>query len=219
VQIETGGGSIRIGTVQGTLEAQTGGGHIDVDSGYGAMRLNTGGGSIHVGSCHGDLEAQTGGDNIIVGDVTGRAELETGGGSIRLASARGPVRAETGGGSLELRGLAQGVEAETGAGTITAEFVGREMRDSRLETAAGDIHVYLPSDMKVTVSASIDMADGHEIRSDFSELRVINEGGDYGPKESWCKGSLNGGGPRLNVHTTTGNIDFLRNGSTSAQRH
>lgn len=219
LEIETGGGSIHIGTVQGTLQARSGGGRIDVETGYGAMSLNTGGGSIRVGSCRGDLEAQTGGDNIIIGDVIGRAELETGGGSIHLGSASGPVRAETGGGSLELRGLGQGVEAETGAGAITAEFVGRAMQDSRLETAAGDIHVYLPSDMRATVSASIDMADGHEIRSEFSELRVINEGGDWGPKESYCKGSLNGGGQRLSVHTTTGNIDFMRTESASARRH
>lgn len=220
LQIETGGGSIHISSVQGSLEAQSGGGHIEVESGYGSMRLNTGGGSIRVGNCRGDLEAQTGGDNITIGDVIGRAELETGGGSIRLGSATGPVRAETGGGSLELRGLGQGVEAETGAGAITAEFVGREMRDSKLETAAGDIRVYLPSDMKVTVSASIDMADGHEISTEFNELSIISEGGDMGgPKETYCKGSLNGGGPRLSVHTTTGNIDFMRTESPSARRH
>jgi len=219
LEIETGGGSIHIGSVGGALQARSGGGHIEVESGRGSMELNTGGGSIRVGTCGGDLRAETGGDNIIIGDVAGRADLQTGGGSIRLGSATGPVRAETGGGSLELRGLGRSVEAETGAGSIMAEFTGRAMTESSLETAAGDIKVYLPTDAKVNVSASIDMADGHEIRTEFSGLRVVNEGGDYGPKESWCKGSLNGGGPALRVHTTTGNIDFLRTSATAAHNH
>jgi DUF4097 and DUF4098 domain-containing protein YvlB len=218
VRIETGGGNIHIGSVGGALQARSGGGHIEVDSGQGAMELKTGGGSIHVGTCRGSIQAETGGDNIIIGDVSGGAELETGGGSIHLNSAGGTVRAETGGGSLDLHGLARGVEAETGAGSIVAEFTGggREFTDSKLETAAGDIRVYLPASLPVTVYASIDIADGHSIHSDFSDLKVISEGSEWGPKESYCKGQLNGGGPSLHVHTTTGNIDFLR-GSASAR--
>jgi len=221
VQIETGGGSIHIGNVGGALQARSGGGHIEVESGKGAMEINTGGGSVHVGSCGGSLQVQTGGDNITVGDVAGGADLETGGGSIRLNSAKGQVRAESGGGSVELHGLARGAEAETGAGPIVAEFVGgkQNFTDSKLETAAGDVRVYLPSDLGVTVYADVDVANGsNAIHSDFSDLKIISEGSDYGPKEAYCKGKINGGGPSLRVHTSTGNIEFLR-ASTTAQNH
>ena len=78
-----------------------------------------------------------------------------------------------------------------------------------LETSAGDITVYLAPNLNITVRASIELANGHSIRSDFSEIRVTTEGGDWGPKTVTAEGKLNGGGPVLKVRTTTGDISFL----------
>jgi DUF4097 and DUF4098 domain-containing protein YvlB len=138
-------------------------------------------------------------------------ELETGGGSIRLGSAKGIVRAQTGAGRIELNGVPS-ARAETGAGGIVARFVSTgERNDSSLETSAGDITVYLAADVALTVRASIDMANGHKITSDFNDIRVVTEGGDWpGPKSYTAEGKLNGGGPVLKVRTTTGDIKFLR---------
>jgi hypothetical protein len=128
-----------------------------------------------------------------------------------LSSAKGIVHAETGGGSIELNGV-PAARAETGAGAIVAKFVssGGERNDSLLETSAGDITVYLAPDLNISIRASIELANGHSIRSDFSEIRVTTEGGDYGPKTVTAEGNLNGGGPVLKVRTTTGDIVFRR---------
>ena len=84
------------------------------------------------------------------------------------------MRAETGGGSITLNGV-PAARAETGAGGIVAKFVsGSEHTDSLLETSAGDITVYLAPNLNMTIRASIDLANGHRIRSDFSEIRVIS---------------------------------------------
>ena len=173
--------------------------------------LETGGGSIQVERCGGRVKASTGGGSIDLGDIGGPAEMETGGGSIRLGSAKGPVHAETGGGSIELNGVPS-ARAETGAGGIVAKFVAAngENHDSQLETSAGDITVYLAPNVNISVRASIEVANGHSIRSDFADIRVITEGGDYGPKTVTAEGSLNGGGPVLKVRTTTGDISFRR---------
>ena len=79
-----------------------------------------------------------------------------------------------------------------------------------LETSAGDITVYLAPNLSMTIRASIDLANGHKIHSDFSEIRVISEGGEWGPGSATAEGNLNGGGPVLKVRTTTGNINFIR---------
>jgi len=102
--------------------------------------------------------------------------------------------------------------AETGAGSIVAKFVfsGGERIDSLLETSAGDITVYLASNMNITIRASIEVANGHRIHSDFPEIRVTTEGGDYGPRTVTAEGNLNGGGPVLKVRTATGDISFRR---------
>jgi DUF4097 and DUF4098 domain-containing protein YvlB len=211
LSLRTGGGSIKVVSSKGKISAESGGGSVVVISGLQGAVLETGGGSIEVERCAGHVKATTGGGSIDLGEIGGPAEIETGGGSIRLASAKGPVRAETGGGSIELNGVPS-ARAETGAGGITAKFVSStgERSDSVLETSAGDITVYLAPSLALSIRASIEVANGHSIRSDFSEIRVTTEGGDYGPKTVTADGSLNGGGPVLKVRTTTGDIWFRR---------
>src|SRR5207248_11594432 len=83
--------------------------------------------------------------------------------------------------------------------------------DSVIETSAADIVVYVAPDVAMTIRASIDLANGHKISSDFTDIRVTSEGGDWpGPKSFTAEGKLNGGGPTLKVRTTTGDIKFLR---------
>ncbi len=211
VSLHTGGGSIKVNSAKGKIEAESGGGSVSIVSGMQGAVLETGGGSIQVERCAGRVKASTGGGSIDLGDIGGPVEMETGGGSIRLSSAKGPVRAETGGGSIELNGVPS-ARAETAAGGITAKFVAAngEHHDSELETAAGDITVYLAPNVNISVRASIEVANGHNIRSDFPDIRVTTEGGDYGPKTVTAEGSLNGGGPVLKVRTTTGDISFRR---------
>jgi hypothetical protein len=207
--VRTGGGSIKVASAKGKINAETGGGSVVVISGMQGAVLETGGGSIEVQRCSGSLKVTTGGGSIELGEIAGPAEIETGGGSIRLNSATGAVRAETGGGSITLNGV-PAARAETGAGGIVAKFVsGTDRTDSVLETSAGDITVYLAPNLGITIRASIDLANGHRIRSDFSEIRVTTEGGEWGPGTATAEGSLNGGGPILKVRTTTGDITFL----------
>jgi hypothetical protein len=209
--LRTGGGSIKVVSAKGKINAETGGGSVVVVSGMQGAVLETGGGSIEVQRCAGSLKVTTGGGSIDLGEIGGPAEIETGGGSIRLSSATGAVRAETGGGSITLNGVTA-AKAETGAGGIVAKFVsGGERTDSVLETSAGDITVYLAPTLNITIQASIELANGHRIRSDFSEIRVTTEGGEWGPGTATAEGNLNGGGPTLKVRTTTGDITFLAN--------
>ena len=211
VHLETGGGNVTIGSIKGTIEASTGGGTMRVASGRG-MVLETGGGNVEVSQCEeGYLKVSTGGGSIQLGDLSGGAEIETGGGSIRVASAKGFVRAQTGGGSIDL-GAVPAARAETGAGGITAKFIpsSGERHDSALETSAGDIIVYLAAGVGLSIRASIEVANGHRISSDFPEIRVRSEGGDYGPRTITAEGNVNGGGPTLKVETMTGDISFRR---------
>lgn len=211
VSVHTGGGSIRVDSAKGKIEAESGGGSVTVVSGMQGAELETGGGSIQVERCNGRVKAETGGGSIDLGDIGGPAEISTGGGSIRLASAKGAVRAETGGGTIELMGVPS-AHAETGAGSIAVKFVasGGERTDSMLETSAGDIIVYLAPNFNANIRASIEVANGHRISSDFPEIKISSEGGDYGPKTVTAEGNLNGGGPVLKVLTTTGDISFRR---------
>jgi len=139
-------------------------------------------------------------------------DVETGGGSIRLTGGgNGAIKAQTGSGSIHCLRIGSSVRAETGAGGITAEFMtmNGKFSDSTLETGVGDIIVYLPSDLKVSVHAIIDVATSRDaIRSELPGIRISSEG-DYGPREMSAEGNLNGGGPLLKLHTSTGKIQFI----------
>ncbi len=210
VAIKTGGGNVRINNAKGRINTATGGGNIVIGAATQGVSAQTGGGEIDVKQCGGELTAQTGGGSLDLGAVGGRATLQSGGGSIRLTSAGGPVVANTGGGGIELYGLTQGAQVQTGGGQITAEFLGGNFSGSSLQTPSGDIIVYLGANLKATVRASIEFANGHRIRSDFAEIKVTSEGGQYGPKTTYAEGNLNGGGPVLRVRTTNGDIEFRR---------
>ncbi len=212
VSVQTGGGNIQLASAKGKVAAETGGGNMVLVSGMQGAELETGGGGIKIERCSGRVKVSTGGGSIDLGDIAGPAVIETGGGSIRLASAEGPVRAETGGGAIELNGVPSAY-AETGAGGILARFrTGGERTDSVLRTAAGDVTVYLPANLSITVRAAIEAANGHNIHSDFPEILVKSEGGQWGPKVVTAEGSLNGGGPGLKISATNGDI-WLRRAS------
>jgi hypothetical protein len=209
LNLRTGGGAISIKNSKGKVNATSGGGTISVAGTSDAVSVETGGGTVQVQQCGAELRINTGGGTIEVGDVIGRAMLETGGGNIRLTSAKGPVTANTGGGSIALYKLMQGARAETGAGAITAEFLGMGS-DSLLQTSVGDVIVYIGPQAKLTVRATLDMANGHKIRSDFPELVLRSEGGEYGPRNYYLEGNINGGGPVLRVRTMSSNIEVRR---------
>jgi DUF4097 and DUF4098 domain-containing protein YvlB len=210
VNVRTGGGNIKIASAKGKLGAESGGGSIMVASCLQGATLDTGGGNIQVERCQGTVHATTGGGSVDLGDIGGPAVIETGGGSIRLSSAKGPVRAETGGGCIELNGVTS-AHAETGGGGIIAKFLASPDRtDSTLETSAGDITVYLAGDLAISIRANIELANGHKIISDFSDIHIASEGGDWGPRTVSAEGQLNGGGPVLKVRTNSGNIKFVR---------
>jgi DUF4097 and DUF4098 domain-containing protein YvlB len=210
IGLHTGGGTIEVRQANGKVTAETGGGSIEIQNGGQGANIETGGGSIELRHCNGRVKASTGGGSIDLGDIGGPVEIDTGGGTIHLSSAKGHVHAETGGGGIELMGVPS-ARAETGAGPITVKILntGGERRDSELETSAGDIVVYLASDVAVNVRANVDLASGHRITSDFADIHIHSEG-EWGSKTMSAEGNLNGGGPTLKVHTTTGDISFKR---------
>ncbi len=210
VNLDTGGGSIHIASAKGRVNAQSGGGSVTLLYGQEDAVLETGGGSIRVDHCGGKVHASTGGGSIDLGDIGGSAEMDTGGGNINLASAKGPVRATTGGGSIVLNGVTS-VRAETSGGGIIAHMMAPVDRaGSTLETSAGDITVYVPVSLKVNVQAEIEVANGHRIHTDFPEIKINSEGGDWGPSTISAEGVINGGGPVLRIQTTTGDIYIRR---------
>lgn len=211
---QTGGGDITVGSVGGGAILRTGGGHIRVASITGAGRLDTGGGNISLEHAGAGLVVTTGGGEIEVGEASGLVRARTGGGGIRVVRSSGPLELDTGAGSVYLMQAQSAVRASTGAGGITAWF-GPDAKLSsscRLAAGEGDIVVYLPKEIAVTVDAQVELGGDHRVVVDPAfPLKVTYGEPDEGNQVVRAEGALNGGGAPLILRTVSGNIRLMLN--------
>lgn len=177
LNVSTGGGAIEIQDIGGDVHARTSGGRIEVDGGEGDVDLRTSGGPIRVDDVHGNLRARTSGGPIDIADVDGSVEARTSGGRIQAHDVGSPVTARTSGGSISVR------------------FVGEAEGD--LQTSGGSIEAELPEGAGVDLDAT---TSGGRVRME-DEMSLVGHVG-----HNSIKGELNGGGPRLRLKTSGGNV-------------
>jgi hypothetical protein len=119
------------------------------------------------------------------------------------------VECTSGGGAIYLEDVSGALYAHTAVGSIVARLLeGQKILDSQIRTSTGDITVYIPSSLPVTIMARSEAGMGQgRIVSDFPEVQVTVEEADVAAAKA--RGALNGGGPTLELATSSGSI-FLR---------
>jgi TonB family protein len=230
-KIQTDGGPITLRDVAGDVDAFTAGGHIVVANIDGNARLRTGGGDIRAARIKGTAQLDTAGGNITVGEAGSSVGVHTGGGQIDFGQARGPVHAQTGGGGIRvmyvvgpmevatsegsicLTHVADRVQAQTTGGSITAWITpeavqGRTVRlpgASQLASHNGNIVVFVPRNIAMTIDATVDSGGPTRIEADPSlPLNVVSRADGL----VHAVASLNGGGAPLKLHTVAGKIQL-----------
>ncbi len=210
----TAGGHILAGNIDGNARLRTGGGHIRATRIKGTARLESEGGNIAIGEAGSYVTVRTTGGQIDFGEVHGSVHAETGGGGIRVISVAGPMEVASNGGSICLTRVANRVHAETGEGTITAWInpegseKGHLVRlpgSSQLASHTGDIVVFLPRNIAMTIDATVETGGPSHIEADPS-LPLNIQSQANGPVHVMA--SLNGGGALLKLHTTAGKIQL-----------
>ena len=158
-----------------------------------ALNLHSGSGDVEVDNLGRFLKGQTGSGNIRARGVSGPAELQTGSGDVELeVTAPGEVRASTGSGNLRIHGLSGALTARTGSGDIEAD--GSITGSSRLQTGSGNIKVHVGHDAHFNIDASSGSGDVRVAGAPKSEHRHLSA-------------PVNGGGPTLEAHTGSGDIE------------
>ncbi len=134
---------------------------------------------------------------------------ESSAGGIQVNAANG-VRCESSAGTIRLRNVGGTLRASTAVGSILAELLsGNRIQDSTLSTNAGDITVFIASNIPLTVLARNESGGAMgRIISDFKEIRV-NPASQSGASPVLAEGALNGGGPVLRINVIGGTI-YLR---------
>ena len=210
--LSTSGGDYRIGRVSGRVQILTHSGEIRVAAAGAGADLKTFGGDVIVGPVSGDLKASTLAGDIIAQSVTGSALADTKGGDIRIERVGGNLDASTSGGDIRVPRVGGGVRAASAGGEIRLGLVSCDGHGAvSIRNDGGDVTLALPAECKADIElvvTGVDEAD-NAIRSDFPELSVSRRAGTQR-----ATGTLNGGGEKIQVRTTSGVIR-LRKGTIS----
>ncbi len=184
---------------QFNVELTTSGGDIQVGDLTGTVKARTSGGDLTFARIAGDLDGRTSGGDITLAEGTARANLDTSGGDIIVTRAGGPTKVSTSGGDIRLDAVTELLGASTSGGTITARLLEAPRKDLDLSTSGGDIRLTVPKAAAFVLDAG---TSGGNV--DAAGLTITIEKGS--PGKSRLAGSVNGGGPRLRLRTSGGDI-------------
>jgi DUF4097 and DUF4098 domain-containing protein YvlB len=201
VNLKTSGGSVTVHDLDGEARAETSGGGLNLGQIKGPVFARTSGGSIHVEGAGRDVDARTSGGGITIDDAMGNIVAHTSGGSIHVGQTKGSVTVETSGGGIELKGAAGPVSARTSGGSIRAAITSQPNGDCLLTTSGGGIELKMPATLAFDVDAR---TSGGSVST---EIPVMMEG-DI--KKNLLRSKLNGGGPKLTMHTSGGSIHLRK---------
>jgi DUF4097 and DUF4098 domain-containing protein YvlB len=208
--LRTAGGSIQVADAGASVEAETAGGSIRVDAASGRVRARTAGGNIRILDAGGSVDAETAGGNVVLNRIGGAVRARTAGGDIEGDDLRGPVEARTSAGDIELSGVRAGIDARASVGDIE---VGLSPSDfdvdyaSSLESSMGDIRLTIPADLPATIEARVERFYGRVDRDDIvSDFALRREAAGSGPLRA--SGTLNGGGPTIELRSKNGSIEL-----------
>ena len=179
-----------------------------------ALTMSTGGGSVVVGDVAGGADIHTGGGSVRVGKVLQTLNVGTGGGSVDVTGASGDITVRTGGGSVSMADITGTLAVKTGGGSVSVELTPSGTGGSKIYSGGGDIRLSVPQDAKTTIDATLNLKHGwgnrwkrYQITSDFKADKYEKDEDEETIVASY---TLNGGGSRIELETTNGNIDIRK---------
>lgn len=231
--LRTGGGHIHTGRVSGVAQLDTGGGNIHVADANSTVTASTVGGQIDFGDAEGTIHAQTGGGAVRIERVSGPTQVESAGGAIFLRRVEGPLHATTATGNITAwfidsnapRAIpppdgtapavasvapatpAHPVAAPPAPFALAFPRIRQLSGGSQLESGQGDIIVYIPRELAVTIEANIEQGAEHRITADPAlPLKISYDDSASGGRTVHGECSVNGGGEVLRLKAVSGNI-------------
>ena len=163
-----------------------------------ALNLHSGSGDIEIDHVGRYLAADTGSGSVRAHGIHGTVQMQSGSGDLELQQeGQGDVKARSGSGSIRINGLNGGLMARTGSGDVEAN--GRLQGAATVTTGSGSVRLHLNNDTHFNLEAS---TGSGSIRVNFPGMSLSN-----GDSRHHLTAPVNGGGPPLEVHTGSGDIE------------
>lgn len=149
------------------------------------------------------INVRTSDGRIEANDLSGDLRLRSGDGRITGRNLSGSLNAETSDGRIEIDGRFDLLHVRTGDGhvSVRANYGSKMGGDWSIWTGDGGVELELPLDLAADLD--VHTGDGH-IDSDLP----VEVQGSMEPDS--LRGKMNGGGPRLEVHTGDGSVRLRR---------
>lgn len=216
--LQTSGGDVSVENTTQRLDVATSGGDMLLKDIAGSFTAATSGGDIsliHFTGAQGSL--QTSGGDLMVNKSAGALDLATSGGDIDCQEIDKALKAMTSGGDIEVRDLRAAAELRSSGGDISIFMTLQDFRlphSLTVETTGGEIRVTLPAKLPATIEAEIrlqrfaDPDERNDIYSDFPLTKLPPD--ETGNRILRSKGEINGGGDRIYLKTTGGDITITK---------
>jgi len=197
VDLSTSGGDINVSDLNGQARVKTSGGDVSLGRINGTVDAHTSGGDVSLSGSSANALLSTSGGDIKVGDAAGSLNVKTSGGSIDIRHAGADLKAHTSGGSIDIGDAGGSIDASSSGGSIKARLSRQPRADSKLSTSGGGITVHLAANVALDIDAH---TSGGDVASDIP-VTILGKQND-----SSLNGKLNGGGPKLVLRSSGGDI-------------
>lgn len=182
-------------------------GSLRVEDIEGNAHLATSNGSVHLAKIQGNVDAHSSNGSVEVNDVRGDVNFTTSNGGVHADNVEGAFEAQTSNGGIRvhLHDTVSGraIRLGTSNGSIDLDVDSLRQNDVIASTSNGPITVRVPANVSANLHASTN--SNGSVRSDFD---VLMHGGELSKHR--IEGSINGGGPRIELTTSNGNISLLK---------
>jgi DUF4097 and DUF4098 domain-containing protein YvlB len=195
VQIATSDGDVELGDIEGAVQLRTSDGDIQMGNVTGAARVTTSDGDIDMGNVTGGADVQTSDGDIDLGSISGpQIVVRTSDGDIDARSlAAEKITVRTQDGDLTLASVNGELDASVGDGDVTVRFA----KAAPASITAGDGDITISADG--AFGYDLDLSGG-----DVSVPRGMVVQGSISSRAA--RGTVNGGGPLIRVHSGDGSI-------------
>ena len=183
------------------VKLKSGAGNISIDGMEGETYAETSGGELSFKRIVGHVSGRTAGGNINAAEIRGTVSVSTAGGSIAIEHVTAGVVAQTSGGSIRIEDLGGEIEATTKGGSVAARMSNQIVDDCYLTTLAGNVIVELNQ------ASAFDIDAETRAGSIVTEFPITMRGKLRGNS---CKSSINGGGPKLILRSSAGDIHLRK---------
>lgn len=181
------------------LQLDTGDGSVELSSLSGNVQIHTSDGSVKIGQLAGTIDVSTSDGSIEGEGLKGAVKVHSHDGSVRVAEIDGKCDASSNDGSVKVEGRLDALDIHTDNGSVKARAIPGSSISSawRVSSSDGSVEIALPTDLKANLDVST--SDGHiklglpvQVQGEMSKSHV--------------RGTLNGGGPPVEVHSSDGSI-------------